>query len=50
MLVTFSLDMILLTAFTLQIWYRVEEQDLGVLLLQLTVAFDLVAFRVSCTG
>jgi hypothetical protein len=48
MLVTFSLDRILLTALNFQVWYRGEEQDLMVLFLQPTVALDLVALRVSC--
>jgi hypothetical protein len=48
MLVTFSFDRILLTALTFQVLYRVEEQDLMVLLLQPTITLDLVALRVSC--
>jgi len=48
MLMTFTLDRILLTALTFQVWYRGEEQDLAVLLLQPTVALDLVALCVSC--
>lgn len=48
MLVIFTLDRILLTALTFQVSYRAEEEDLMVLLLQLTAALDLAALSVSC--